>query len=44
MLVDEIVEIVKIELSSLKNKENLNKDVFAQTEKNNSSNNYTLNL
>ncbi len=44
MLVDEIVEIVKNELSSLKNKENLNKDVFAQTEKNNSSNNYTLNL
>lgn len=44
MLVGEIVEIVKIELSSLKNKENLNKDVFAQTEKNNSSNNYTLNL
>lgn len=44
MLVDEIVEIVKIELSSLKNKENLNKDVFTQTEKNNSSNNYTLNL
>lgn len=44
MLVDEIVEIVKIELSSLKTKENLNKDVFAQTEENNSNNNYTLNL
>lgn len=44
MLVDEIVEMVKIELSSLKTKENLNKDVFAQTEKNNSNNNYTLNL
>lgn len=44
MLVDEIVEMVKIELSSLKTKENLNKDVFAQTEENNSNNNYTLNL
>lgn len=45
MLVDEIVEMVKIELSSLKTKENLNKDVFAQTGKNNSNNNnYTLNL
>lgn len=44
MLVDEIIEMVKIELSSLKTKENLNKDVFAQTEENNSNNNYTLNL
>ena len=45
MLVDEIVEMVKIELSSLKTKENLNKDVFAQTGENNSNNNnYTLNL
>lgn len=45
MLVDEIVEMVKIELLSLKTKENLNKDVFAQTGENNSNNNnYTLNL
>ena len=44
MLVDEIVEMVKIELSILKTKENLNKDVIAQTEENNSNNNYTLNL
>lgn len=44
MLVDEIVEIVKMELSTPKIKENINKDVFTQTEKSNSNNNYTLNL
>lgn len=44
MLVDEIVEIVKMELSSSNAKESVNKDVFTQIEKSDSNNNYTLNL